>query len=125
VDPVQELLTHAVQNRLKRNFQTTLTLRDYSPDDVAAGREYVKAYVTYTHFVEGVHRAAKGSQHQHEPLDEHGQGSGHGAGHAAALPSRNDQEGQAAQLHWVLVALLGSALVAESVIIFGKRPRTA
>jgi hypothetical protein len=36
--------------QLKRNFRT---------DDLAAGREYVASYVTFIHYVEGLHQAVE------------------------------------------------------------------
>lgn len=126
VDQTHQLLTHAVQSGLQRNFDTALKLRDYAPDDVAAGRDYVKAYVTYTHFVEAIHRAATGSAHQHEAANEHGEDSGHGAGQAAAHQSHDGHAAHADHLPWILVAVLGLALIGETVfIVFGRRSRAA
>jgi hypothetical protein len=35
-----------------------LKVRNYSPSDIDAGREYVRAYVTFIHYVERAYEAA-------------------------------------------------------------------
>ena len=40
---------------------------DFSPDNVEAGREYVKAYVTFIHYVERIYQATKLPIHGHAP----------------------------------------------------------
>jgi len=39
------LLTDAVQNGTKDNFEKAISKKNLSPDDVEAGREYIEAYV--------------------------------------------------------------------------------
>jgi hypothetical protein len=82
VDQVRQLLTDEVQSGLERLFHSVMDLRSYDPNDVSAGRAYVKAYVDYTHFVEGIHQAATASgHHEHGAADEHAQTSEYGVGH--------------------------------------------
>jgi hypothetical protein len=47
-EPVLRVLREAVEQRV----QALNDARKYRPDDVAAGREYVRAYVEFVHFVE-------------------------------------------------------------------------
>jgi hypothetical protein len=47
--------------------------RKFDKDDVAAGREYVEAYVEYIHYVERMYEAATTSAHGHYPEPEDGQ----------------------------------------------------
>lgn len=58
VGPVQELLANAVQHGLQEHFEAVRALQNYDPNDVAAGRRYVQAYVEYIHYVERLHEAA-------------------------------------------------------------------
>jgi hypothetical protein len=52
VEPVRQLLTLAIQERLSHHFAEVMATKTFEPDDVAAGRAYVKAYVEFIHFVE-------------------------------------------------------------------------
>ena len=56
--PLQNLLEHAVRSGLQERFEQLRALRNYDPNDVAAGRRYVEAYVAYVHYVERLHEAA-------------------------------------------------------------------
>ena len=51
-EPVRQLLTAAFQDRLRERFGEVMVTTRFAPDDVAAGRAYVKAYVEFIHFVE-------------------------------------------------------------------------
>ena len=65
VGPLQDLLATAVQHGLKEHFEALRTLRGYDPNDVAAGRRYVQAYVEYIHYVERLHEAATAAAEGH------------------------------------------------------------
>ena len=52
VEPIRHLLTVAIQERLREQFDEVIATKTFEPDDVAAGRAYVKAYVEFIHFVE-------------------------------------------------------------------------
>lgn len=76
LEPVAKLLTDAVHDGLHKKFEEVQARKNYAKDDVAAGREYVKAYVEFVHYVEGVHDAAAAAgEHSHEhaeaPAHEH------------------------------------------------------
>lgn len=58
-DEVAALLSRRTHDGLHRHFEQVMKLRKYAPDDVAAGRSYVHAYVEYVHYVEGLHAAAQ------------------------------------------------------------------
>ena len=55
---LEELLVDAVRDGLHRSFTHLREKREYAPDDVARGREYVQAYVEFVHYVERVHADA-------------------------------------------------------------------
>ena len=52
VEPVRHLLTVAIQERLRQQVGEVMATKTFEPEDVAAGRAYVKAYVEFIHFVE-------------------------------------------------------------------------
>jgi hypothetical protein len=65
-DAVARLITHAVDDGVREQFQAARAHRAFAPDDVAAGREYVAAYVRYVHYVEGLYDAARKASSTHE-----------------------------------------------------------
>jgi hypothetical protein len=60
-----QLLTNAVQDGLRKHFKEAVEKKKFSSNDVAAGREFVEAYVTYIHYVERLYEAAE------KPLSGH------------------------------------------------------
>jgi Family of unknown function (DUF6448) len=73
---VEQLLTEQVRGGLRERFEK-LSARQPPGKDVAAGREWVDAYVSYIHYVEGLEAAAHA-------------GGGH-AEHTTAAPVRHDE----------------------------------
>lgn len=75
-DAVVKLLVDAVSAGVRARFQAAAEKQMFDPNDVAAGRKYVKAYVPYVHYVERLWEAANAAAHghyaEHEPrLGEH------------------------------------------------------
>ena len=72
VEPVQRLLTDAFQQRLREEFGRVMAAQTFKPDDLAAGRAYITAYVEFIHFVERMYESLMQSPHGHadtrEPL---------------------------------------------------------
>jgi len=58
-----KILNEAVHSGLHKRFTKVSDLKNYNPDDVEAGREFVKAYVDYVHYAEGIFKAAQKSGH--------------------------------------------------------------
>lgn len=54
---LETLLVNELHAGLRDAFGRVQAKRKYDANDVAAGREYVKAYVDYIHFVERIHEA--------------------------------------------------------------------
>ena len=54
---LETLLVTQLREGLHSAFASVQSKRGYDPNDVAAGREYVKAYVEYVHYVERIHEA--------------------------------------------------------------------
>lgn len=65
VDKLVNVLTDAMANGIRERFQQTRETRKYADDSVAAGREFVKAYVIFTHYAEGLHATIKGNADHH------------------------------------------------------------
>jgi len=55
------VLTQALDKGIKARFDRVMKTRQHADDGVAAGREFVEAYVIFTHYVEGLHAIIKGS----------------------------------------------------------------
>lgn len=63
-----QLLIDTMRESLRARFQQAVEKSAYSKDNVQPGRDYVKAYVEYIHYVEALYEAAKGplGEHSHE-----------------------------------------------------------
>ena len=110
---LQKLVASAVDTGIQKHFEEALERRRYDPNDVAAGRAYVRSYVEYTHYVEGVYEAATRPPH-HE----------HGEEHAAAQPGHDGHGGQgghAAHVPWLLAGVFGLALAVETGWLVARR----
>jgi hypothetical protein len=67
----EELLKYvseAVHHGIHEQFTNAMASQTFKKDDIAAGREYVKAYVEFVHYVERLYQAAKrpAEGHYHE-----------------------------------------------------------
>lgn len=51
--------TKEVERGIHEKFADLQRKRNFRPNDLAAGREYVGSYVTFVHYVEGLHKAAE------------------------------------------------------------------
>jgi hypothetical protein len=67
VEKVVGLLTEAIRQGVQKHFQAAMSRGKFEVNDVAAGREYVEAYVPYIHYVERLWRDATGAAHGHHP----------------------------------------------------------
>lgn len=56
---------------VKQKFNKVLEAKKTKDNSVEAGREYVEAYVTYTHYVEGIHDAIKAAGGHHHAIPAH------------------------------------------------------
>ena len=59
------MLTVAIQERLRQQFGEVMATRTFEPDDVTAGRAYVKAYVEFIHVVELLYDSTMKTPHGH------------------------------------------------------------
>ena len=65
IEPVVQLLTGAIQARLREQFGEVMTTRSFKPDDLAAGRAHIKAYVEFIHLVERLYETSQSAPHGH------------------------------------------------------------
>ena len=107
---VQKLVGDAVHAGIQTHFEEALERRRYDPNDVAAGRAYVRSYVEYTHYVERLHETATSTaRHEHA--------EGHAEEHASGQPGNDGHGGRgghAGHVPWLLAGLLGLALAVET-----------
>ena len=89
-DELLKLLVDALTAGVRARFHEAAHKKEYDPNDVAGGRRYVEAYVTYAHYVETLWVAASGEAHHHhaEAHEEHEPLLGREEG---ALPHRHDE----------------------------------
>ena len=74
IEPVIKLLTDKMQEGIHEQFKNVMAKKNFKKDDVEAGQEYIEAYVTFIHYVEGLYEAAKEAAHGHYPEPEEGGG---------------------------------------------------
>ena len=67
VDPLVKLLTEAIQTGIREQFKQAIAKKISDKEDVSAGREYVKGYVEFIHYVERIYEAAKNPAEGHYP----------------------------------------------------------
>ncbi len=58
-EPVVKLLTAEMHAGVHKLFQEVQTKKNFKKEDVEAGREYVRAYVEFIHYVERIYEASK------------------------------------------------------------------
>jgi len=63
VGPLAALLATALQAGLLEHFKAAMAARSFTPNDLGAGRAYVRAYVEFIHYVERIYAAIAGPAH--------------------------------------------------------------
>lgn len=66
-EAVEKLLADAIRKSLHEHFHAVMSQKNFTPDNVKAGRRYVEAYVPYVHYVEGLWEAATRPAKGHYP----------------------------------------------------------
>ena len=75
LSPLITLLTTGVEAGLRRRFEEVIRAKHFQPGDVLAGREYVRTYVEFIHYLERLYEAVM------TPVDGHAAEEGTGAAH--------------------------------------------
>ena len=70
VDPLFKLIMSETQDGIRQRFNHATALKNFRKDDVEAGREYVKAYVLFIHYVERLYEAIKDPVPRHDHTSE-------------------------------------------------------
>jgi len=67
VDKLSRVLTQALDTGVRERFEQVLATRQYANESVAKGRDFVEAYVRFTHYAEAIHGLLKrdGAHHAH------------------------------------------------------------
>ena len=65
LEPLVKLLTDTMRDRLRQHFDEAVSARRYDVADVVAGREYVRAYVEFIHYVERLYETSTTAAHGH------------------------------------------------------------
>lgn len=65
VDKLVNILTKAMDSGIRERFQHAKETQKHADDTVEAGREFVKAYVIFTHYAEGLHATIKANADHH------------------------------------------------------------
>jgi hypothetical protein len=71
VDELVKETGDEVAHGIRERFARVQATKKDADKNVAAGREYVEAYVGYVHYVEGLHEAVKSAAHGHYPEEHH------------------------------------------------------
>lgn len=79
VDKLVEVLGRAQAAGIRERFAQARQTRQHADASVAAGREFVEAYVSFTHYVEGMHGLIQGGVAPHGAAE--GGAAAHGHGH--------------------------------------------
>lgn len=84
IDGVSSLLEKTMNEKLDHYFSRVNATKNFAVNDVQSGREFVRSYVEYVHYVEGLNEvlSKKGGHHEDGGHDEH---AVHGAGHGDLL----------------------------------------
>jgi len=65
VDKLAEVLPNAMAKGIRERFQRAIEKQKHADESVGAGREFIEAYVTFTHYVEGLHGLIKAGPAHH------------------------------------------------------------
>lgn len=75
IDRIIKHVTTAVSDGIRKRFSETVDRKKHADESVAAGREFVEAYVEFTHYLERLHNDAVAPAVAHaKPDDSHAQG---------------------------------------------------
>jgi hypothetical protein len=81
-DELVKLVTDDITAGINKRYERAVTAYKHKDESVAQGREFVEAYVEFTHYVEKLHMDATGKAAHGEHKEQAKQHSGH-AGHGA------------------------------------------
>lgn len=65
VDELAKKIGNAAEEAVRKHFAQLMEAKKHKDESIEKGREYVKAYVEYVHFVESLHNTISGSGAHH------------------------------------------------------------
>ena len=72
VEALADKIAGVVRESIIERFRHAYEAKQHAEDDVAKGREFVHAYVQFTHFLEGIHHLiSNGADHKHQTTNSH------------------------------------------------------
>jgi hypothetical protein len=74
VDALADKVANAVRENIVKRFNNAVELSKHQDHSVEAGREFVEAYVTYMHFVEGLHNYLSTQANGHHSVTDQDHG---------------------------------------------------
>lgn len=77
-EALMKLIIDAVADGIKERYARAAAAYPHKDENVAAGREFVEAYVEFTHYVERLHQDAEGHVAHHTTPAGKASGTGHG-----------------------------------------------
>ncbi len=77
VEELTQEITQLIAEGIRHRFTETLEKKRHADENVAAGREFVEAYVEFTHYVERLHTDATGPVGHAAQAEESNAPSGH------------------------------------------------
>jgi hypothetical protein len=66
LDKLVGVLTDATAKGIRERFRRVLGSRKHADKSATAGREFIEAYVIFTHYAEKLHASVKGGTEHHE-----------------------------------------------------------
>jgi len=72
LEPLLNLFPASAHVAIRERFDAVIARKDYNKNDVDAGREYVKAYVEFIHYVEDLYGSAENSAHDQHKAEQAG-----------------------------------------------------
>ena len=66
IDKLVDFLTNAMAKGIRERFLRASEKQKHADGNVAAGRDFVESYVTFTHYVEGLHGLIKAGPAHHD-----------------------------------------------------------
>jgi hypothetical protein len=74
VDKLIDVLTNAMAKGIRERFHSASEKQKHADESVAAGREFVESYVTFTHYVEGMHGMIRTGPAHHDASEGYAEG---------------------------------------------------
>ena len=77
IEPLTQEIVKLVSDGIHRRFAETMERKKRADENVAAGRQFVSAYVEFTHYIERLHNDAVGQAEQHAEAEKPSEPGGH------------------------------------------------